>query len=50
MLVKQIDKFYHEDIVSRMERMIKRLWVLVVMLIVLIVVSNAYHLWVYFGR
>lgn len=48
--MKQIDQFFHEDIVSRLGRMKKRLYVLVLMLVVLLVASNAYHLWFCFVR
>ena len=42
---QNIPYFAHEGIMARMERTIKRLWVLCIVLIILLAGSNAAWLW-----
>ena len=42
---KDVPYIAHESAVARLERVIKRLWVLVLLLIVLLVASNAAWIW-----
>lgn len=42
---KVISQYFHEGTVAMMERTIRRLWITTIILIVLLVVTNALWLW-----
>ena len=42
---KDVPYIAHESAVARLERVIKRLWVLVILLIILLVASNGAWIW-----
>lgn len=43
---EKVDRYYHENFVTLAERTIRRLWILAILLIVLLVATNA--MWIYY--